>query len=403
MALGLGVRNGRDTIVGQIAGGGRSCPGRESPPRTVRRRLSVSMTIGVLVASFAIAGPVGGEPAAATIPSAGTAAGVELLDPPPTPPGLGTVVSSATPTQRAAGGSVRAASGASGGTALTGVFAVTAGVCSGGAVTSGSYFRMIQPGGTTSGPFVSNSDSPCADKTYTSLSPGTDGGLSTVAYQPNPNPAFDGGGNGTANRIFQPQKFFGVAFAVSTNATDPQSGTAVPVPSVVDNGGALTGDLRAVSVAYNGQHFNQGSPKPDGSKPGITNGPSGSYTPSSGAFVLDWTSTIVGGPFNNFTGVWHLQGKFESSSTGSASPTTTAGSTTGSNGGGTATPTASGGSAGTGAVSSASGGSAASGTLPNTGPSVPAWPGALLLVTGAAGLLLRRRLTLRRPRQVSRL
>src|SRR5688572_28169260 len=61
---------------------------------------------------------------------------------------------------------------------LVGTFEVTAGECTQGAVTSGSYFRMVQTDGTVDdGPFVPNGDSACADKTYTPLTPGDDGGL----------------------------------------------------------------------------------------------------------------------------------------------------------------------------------------------------------------------------------
>src|SRR5579884_1671576 len=96
------------------------------------------------------------------------------------------------------------AAGAGGGTALTGTFRVSAGSCAG-AVT-GSWFRMLSPAGSP----VSNNDSPCSDKTYTPLAPGSDGGLVTGSYQPDPSPAFDGTGNGLAHRIFQPAKFYGV-------------------------------------------------------------------------------------------------------------------------------------------------------------------------------------------------
>jgi len=36
----------------------------------------------------------------------------------------------------------------------------------------------------------------------------------------------------------------------------------------------------------------------------------GTYNAKSRAFVITWTSQIVGGPFNGFTGSWHLAGKF---------------------------------------------------------------------------------------------
>src|SRR5579884_3698912 len=99
--------------------------------------------------------------------------------------------------------------------ALIGLFKITAGSCSGGGVTSGSYFRMAQPGGS----YISNSSSPCGDKTYTPLSPGSAGGLSTTAYQP-----------GTI--LTQPQGFYGIDFTTSTNPVDPQTGVQVPVPSI---------------------------------------------------------------------------------------------------------------------------------------------------------------------------
>src|SRR3954451_11240689 len=112
---------------------------------------------------------------------------------------------------------------AASGQALGGTFKLSAGVC--GATVGGSSFRMIQPGGTAGGgPFVQNTDSSCADKTYTPLSPGSDGGLVTGGYQPQPDPPFDGTGGGKAGRITAPAKFYGVNFAAATNPTDPQTG-----------------------------------------------------------------------------------------------------------------------------------------------------------------------------------
>ncbi len=40
----------------------------------------------------------------------------------------------------------------------------------------------------------------------------------------------------------------------------------------------------------------------------------GAYDAETGAFVLEWSSQIVGGPFNDFTGVWPLEGTFEAAS-----------------------------------------------------------------------------------------
>ena len=191
---------------------------------------------------------------------------------------------------------------------LAGTFRIAAGSCSGGA--SGSYFRMILPTGNQQGPWIENGDSTCGDKTYTLLSPGTDGGLVAGSHQPAPTPGFDDKGNSLAARIIRPVTFFGVRFAASTNATDLQTGTATPAPVLRVEGGKLVGDLSAFDATWNKQSFNQGSPKPDGSRPGNTTPVTGTYDAGTGAYTLTWTSQIVGGPFNNFTGQWHLEGTF---------------------------------------------------------------------------------------------
>jgi hypothetical protein len=204
-------------------------------------------------------------------------------------------------------------------TNLVGTFALTPGACpSSGA--SGTYFRMVQPSGTVAnGPFVSNGDSTCADKTYTLLAPGSDGGVVTGGYQPAPTPAFDAQGNSLSNRIVVPAVFFGVRFGLSTDPKDRQTGTSVaPLSVQADSAGKLSGDLRAWEATWNKQDFNQGSPKPDGSRPKLTTAAHGTYDATTGAFVLEWTSTIVGGPFNEFTGSWHLAGTFRPA--GAAAP-----------------------------------------------------------------------------------
>ena len=182
------------------------------------------------------------------------------------------------------------------GTNLVGTFALTPGACQSGAA-SGTYFRMVQPSGTVAnGPFVSNGDSTCADKTYTLLAPGSDGGLVTGGYQPAPSPAFDAQGNSLSNRIVVPAVFFGVKFSISTDPKDRQSGVAVTAPAIqVDPSGKLTGDLRAWEATWNKQDFNQGAPKPDGSTPKLTTAAHGTYNATTGAFVLEWTSTSWAG------------------------------------------------------------------------------------------------------------
>lgn len=199
----------------------------------------------------------------------------------------------------------------SGGEELVGLFRVTPGACEADQ-PSGSYFRMVQPGGAPeAGPYVTNGDSACADPTVTPLLPGSDGGLQSGVHQPGPSAAFDAGGNALSTAIVQPAKWFAVSFGLASNPVDPQTGAEVAAPTVSVKTGRLSGDLRALGAAWNGQHFNQGSPKPDGSAPGNTAAASGTYDEGSGAYILEWASQIVGGPFDNFTGVWHLEGRFE--------------------------------------------------------------------------------------------
>ena len=282
------------------------------------------------------------------------------------------------------------AASAGGGATLTGTFRVTTGTCSGG--ISGSWFRMLSPAGSP----VTNSDSPCSDQSYTPLAAGKDGGLATGGYQPDPSPGFDSTGNGLADRILRPAKFYGIEFSVATDPTDPQTGTAVTAPSISSNGGTLSGDLRAFTVSWNNQHFNQGAPKPDGTSPGKTSGPSGTYNPATGAYKLTWSSQIVGGPFNNFTGTWQLEGTFVPSSPGSA-PAGPAAGPSSSNTNTSSTPADQ--SAGVAGTTASAAGTSVSTSLPLTGGQEPLWPAAALLSVGVLvrGLVRRARIRGARP------
>jgi hypothetical protein len=191
---------------------------------------------------------------------------------------------------------------------LIGTLKLTAGAAPVNGSPTGTYFEML----TSSGAPLGNLSSPAPNKNYTPLSPGTDGGLRTDAYQPAPSPAFAGGtsGGALASRIIAPVPFYGVNFSVATGRTDPQLGTQDPLPAITARGGVLTGQISAWVAQWNGQSFNQGTPKPDGTLPAPTTKLSGTYDPTTNAFVLVWKSRIVGGPFNGFTGLWHLQGTF---------------------------------------------------------------------------------------------
>ena len=78
--------------------------------------------------------------------------------------------------------------------------------------------------------------------------------------------------------------------------------TVGTAPSISVSGGRLSGQVRGFTAEWNKLSFPQGS-----------SNVSGTYNAKTHAYVLTWTSKISGGPFNGFTGSWHLQGKFVAS------------------------------------------------------------------------------------------
>jgi hypothetical protein len=44
----------------------------------------------------------------------------------------------------------------------------------------------------------------------------------------------------------------------------------------------------------------------------LTRPVTGTYDAKTKTFTITWYSAIVGGPFNGFTGYWHLQGHVKS-------------------------------------------------------------------------------------------
>jgi hypothetical protein len=202
---------------------------------------------------------------------------------------------------------------------LNGLFRLVPGTQSISGTITGSNFVMKHE----DAPLL-NGDSPFYDKTFTPLRPGSDGGLSTVKYQPAPTPAFAGGdtGGSLASSITQPQKFFGYDFSITTDPVDRQTGQPTPLAEIYEKDGKLFGQTSAWDAQWNGLSFNQGSPKPDGTyqaNPGTTPSYSaggtvavfGTYDSATKHFTLKWQSLIVGGPFNTYTGQWNLDGTFE--------------------------------------------------------------------------------------------
>jgi hypothetical protein len=165
---------------------------------------------------------------------------------------------------------------------------------------------------TAGGGPLANLSSPAPNKNYTPLTPGTAGGFTTTAYQPSPSPAFSGGtwGNALAREIIEPVPFYLIDFSVETSATDAQTGMPDPLPKIVDTAGTLSGQITAWVAQWNGQSFNQGTPKPNGTLPAPTTPVTGTYDAATHRFTLTWKSLIVGGPFNGFTGSWHLAGTY---------------------------------------------------------------------------------------------
>ena len=224
---------------------------------------------------------------------------------------------------------------------LVGLFHLTPGSASGATGVKGTYFRMLQPGAGANGPYMKNASSPADGGQATILTPGTSGGFRTAGYQSRPNPAFASNGDSLADAITTPTPFFAVKFSIATNPVDPQTKTSVAPPTVVLKGTTLTADMSSWGVTWNNQDFNQGAPKPvsntgakapgqqtaakvwdwvaghylDAAPAATITGKSatGTYDPKTKAFTLEWTSPIVGGPFNGFTGFWHLEGTFEPS------------------------------------------------------------------------------------------
>jgi hypothetical protein len=200
------------------------------------------------------------------------------------------------------------------GTPLTGTLKFTAGKLvkvHGKSQYTGTYFRMIEPGPADA--YFANASSTAKDKTYTLLRPGSNAGLELGKYQPAPSPAFSSQGFALAHRIVQPQAFESINFSISTAAKDAQSGASTKAPTLILNGSKLTGKFSAWTAEWNKIYFNQGAPKPNGSSPGRTSpAVTGTYNKKTHAFTITWYSEIVGGPFNLFTGFWHLQGVLKS-------------------------------------------------------------------------------------------
>lgn len=200
---------------------------------------------------------------------------------------------------------------------IKGVLQIEQGRCGETGPISGSWFRMHPPGSSLKDDsFVTNFDSLCPNQTYTLLSPGKVG-LKTGEFQESPDPAFDAATNGVADDIILPTRFYSVTLALSSERKSPTSGVDLPAPKLfvsqeaAKNPGErkLTGFLKSLFVAWNGDWFEQGSPHPNGFV-GNTTKATGTINVATGRFTLAWNSEVETGVFKGTSGVWHLEGVF---------------------------------------------------------------------------------------------
>ncbi len=206
---------------------------------------------------------------------------------------------------------------------LEGVFGIDPGICGNLGPESGSWFRMIEPGGNSlQGPFVTNFDSMCPNQQYSLLSPGTIG-LRAGKFQKHPRPAFDAATNGLANEIVGPTRFYSVNFALSSEDINPLTASSLPPPrfravneSANENSTdwTLTALLQSLFIAWNGEFIEQGAPHPEGFVGGTTS-PRGSINMETGRYYIDWKSEVSSGPFAGSVGQWHLEGIYTSGDT----------------------------------------------------------------------------------------
>jgi hypothetical protein len=199
---------------------------------------------------------------------------------------------------------------------ISGTVVIDAGTCDELGNPSGSWLRMIEPGGNVlAGPYITNYDSNCSEQTYSLLSPGKVG-LKLGKFQRHPNPAFDAATNGLADEIFSPVRFYSVNFAISTESQPEKIGSALSPPrffveSTGDEGSPknvrLTANLQSLFVGWNGEFFEQGGPHPEGFT-GATTTPFGNINLETGQFTLQWSSQVDAGSFDGFIGQWQLTG-----------------------------------------------------------------------------------------------
>jgi len=83
----------------------------------------------------------------------------------------------------------------------------------------------------------------------------------------------------------------------ANNAAGTIGGGPVPTAMVDVGAGTIQADMSALIVNWNGNEFNQGAPVAVGT-----------FTAGTNTYAMSWSSLIVGGSFNGFTGTWNFVG-----------------------------------------------------------------------------------------------
>jgi len=93
-------------------------------------------------------------------------------------------------------------------------------------------------------------------------------------------------------------------YTADTDGTAQNVGLTLPSGTVNTVDGSITLSLQSWIAFWNGNSFAQGPTTPDGTK---IEG-SGTYNPSTQAYSIVWDALIVGGPFDQQTGHWSIEG-----------------------------------------------------------------------------------------------
>lgn len=185
--------------------------------------------------------------------------------------------------------------------------ALAAGMGSGGVAQAATIDTLFAGGGAFSMlGFASAANNPLTGSSHNIVGaynpPGWDVNTAQTATAPSAIVSFNFNSSGTFVNTF--------TAAASSQATVSGGG---PVPSgtvgsgaTIANGDAITVNLSSFFANWNGNDFNQGNAAAAGT---VSNVVGNNFD-----YVLDWTSLISGGPFNNQIGTWHLTG------TGSVAP-----------------------------------------------------------------------------------